>query len=142
MRDLTAEKNIIEVYDGISGDVHELYFRPPSTDERAKYLIACVERSGSRVLSRRQDALVSFGAAILTGFKKGTFCIDGKVFSSDPLDGEYREDWRELLVTHSGEICAEIGYQVFEKTVARGRGATLVLEDDDVPLSRRSETTF
>lgn len=127
MRDLTA-KNTIEINDGISGDVHEIYYRTPTNEERAAYLAGAVQRKGKKILNRVFENRLKFGAKIITGFKKGTIGKDGKAFSCDENDEDYREDWMDLLVSEAGDIVAAVGASVFEMT-----GAAQA-EDQSLPL--------
>lgn len=128
MRDFAAERNVLEIQDGISGDVHEIYYRMPSNEERAAYQNGAFERRGNRIKSRLFENRLKFGARLITGFRKGTIGIDGKAFSSDSSDPDYRQDWKELLVRHAGDIVASVAAGVFENT------GTAREAEPDVPL--------
>jgi hypothetical protein len=115
MRDLKA-KNVLEIADGISGDIHELHYRTPTNQERAAYRASKYKREGNTVYLMAQEANVEFALAIVEGFKAGTFGIDGEPFSSEPGSVGYREDWKELLAENAPDVLAVLGMQVFEGT--------------------------
>ena len=118
MRDFSAERNVIEIQDGTSGDVHEIFYRMPTNEERAAYQNGVFERRGQKIKSRIFENRLKFGARIITGFSRGTFGTDGRVFSADPADPDYRQDWKELLVRHAGDVVASVAASVFEATGA------------------------
>jgi len=117
MRDL-ASKNTAKINDGISGDIHEIYYRAPTNEERSAYLNGAVKRSGKKLIPKVFETRIKFGSAIITGFKKGTIGIEGQVFSSDPNDPDYREDWKAQLVNQAGDIVAAVAVCAFEATAA------------------------
>ncbi len=118
MRDFAAERNILDIQDGITGDVHEIYYRMPTNEERAAYQNGVFERRGQKLKSRVFENRLKFGSRIISGFTKGTLGIDGKLFSSDPSDPEYRQDWKDLLTRYAGDIVASVAASVFEATGA------------------------
>ncbi|SDB04024.1 hypothetical protein SAMN05660653_00187 [Desulfonatronum thiosulfatophilum] len=109
MRELVADRNIIEIRDTIGGCVHEIYFRVPTTKERARYNAGRFYRDGKKIVDRTFVQNIEYGLAIMVGFRKGTFGIDGKAFSADKSDPDYREDWKELLRKAAPEIAAAVG---------------------------------
>lgn len=115
MRDFSA-KNQVEIYDAASGDTHILYYRVPSNAEREAYQAGLIERKGKKIVDRSYRQRLKFGARILTGFKKGTFGIEGRAFSSDSSDPDYRQDWKTLLQEQAGDIISCLGRWVFEGT--------------------------
>lgn len=116
MRDFGAEKNVIEIRDGISGDVHEIYYRPPTNQELAAYQNGLFERSGKKLRNKIFDTRLKFGARIITGFKKGTLGMDGDAFASDAADPDYRSDWKDLLLKHAPDIVSTVAVAAFEGT--------------------------
>ncbi len=118
MRDFAAERNTLEIQDGMTGDTHEVYYRMPGNEERAAYQNGAFERRGQKIRSRIFENRLKFGARLITGFAKGTIGIDGKMISSDPDDPDYRQDWKDLLVRHAGDIVASVAASVFEATGA------------------------
>lgn len=118
MRDFAAERNVLEIQDGITGDVHEVWYRMPTNEERAAYQNGVFERRGQKLRSRIFENRLKFGARIITGFAKGTIGIDGKPISPDPNDPDFRQDWKDLLVRHAGDIVASVAVSVFESTGA------------------------
>lgn len=137
MRDLTTKANVMEIQDGVSGDTHEIYYRMPTNKERAAYSAALFERKGKKVKDNTFPTRLKFGRRICTGFKKGTFGVDGKAFASGQTDHDYRADWAELLEEGSPEVFVALAFQVFEGT-GTGRGDSAIervtLDDDDESL--------
>jgi hypothetical protein len=119
MRDLAADKNVIEIIDGISGDVHEISYRIPSNQERVAYGSQLWKREGRRLKDQTYSTRTKFGKRIITGFKKGTLGIGGKPFSSDPKDIDYRADWLDLMCESAGDVVAAVAQSVFERTGQR-----------------------
>ncbi|MEM5787186.1 MAG: hypothetical protein AAGU11_07690 [Syntrophobacteraceae bacterium] len=118
MRDFAAQRNVLDIQDGITGDVHEIYYRMPTNEERAAYQNGVFERRGQKLKSRIFENRLKFGARIITGFAKGTLGIDGKAFSAETGEPDYRADWKDLLVRHAGDIVASVAAVVFESTGA------------------------
>lgn len=116
MRDLTAAKNVIEINDGASGDVHEIYYRMPTNEERAAYQNSVFAVKGRKVKARIFENRLKFGARVITGFRKGTLGIDGKPFACEENDPDYRADWKDQLVRNAGDIVTSVGAFVFEGT--------------------------
>lgn len=116
MRDLAAEKNVVEINDGATGDVHEIFYRMPTNEERAAYQNGAFALRGRKLQARIFENRIKFGARVITGFKKGTLGIDGKPFASDANDPEFREDWKDLLVKNAGDIVTSVAALVFEGT--------------------------
>lgn len=138
MRDFAAEKNAIDIADGRSGDIHEMYYRNPTAKEMAVYQAAMFERKGKKVVNKVYSTRIKFGEAILTGFKPGTFGINGVAISAVETDPGYRADWKKLLVDNSPDVVAAVAQQVFEGTgVNKGTDdIEFVTEGDDTsPLS-------
>lgn len=130
MRDLNAQRNVAEITDPVSGDVHEIYFRPPTNSERIKYQAAFIKRSGRKVKVRVDGFMVHIqhGIQLITGFKKGTFGFDGKVFAADPDDADFRDDWREILEKHCPEIVAAVARCAFASARSKGDGDQEMVE--------------
>ncbi len=122
MRDFAAERNTLDIQDGITGDVHEIYYRMPTNEERAAYQNGVFERRGQKLKSRVFENRLKFGSRIISGFAKGTLGIEGKPFSADPSDPDYRQDWKDLLIRYAGDIVASVAANVFEATGAAREG--------------------
>ncbi len=129
MRDFTVERNVLEIQDGISGDVHEIYYRMPTNEERATYQNGAFERRGRKLRARIFENRMKFGARIITGFRKGSLGAGGKPFSCEPDDPDFRQDWKDLMIEHAGDIVASVATCVFESTgAAREADLELPLE--------------
>lgn len=113
MRDLAATRNVVEIHDQMAGVIHEFEYRNPTTTERAKFQAGRYVRLGDQIVDKTWSQCVKYGEAVLTGFKKGTLGVDGRLISSDPRDAEYREDWLEVLAGAVPEILAEVGRLAF-----------------------------
>lgn len=142
MRDLNAKQNIIEIQDPVSGDVHEFYYRLPTTQERVAFQNKMVIRKGNKVLVRKDlfAVYVECGALILTGFKPGTLSRDGRLISPDPESPDYCEGWKDLLVKSAPDMLAVIGRVVFTGAQVAGTDAGFEfefaeVEGDDAPLA-------
>ncbi len=116
MRDLTAQKNIVEIQDGISGDVHEIHYRMPTVEEIASYQNGLFERRGRKLKNRIFESRLKFGGRIITGFRKGTLGCDGKAFASDAGDPDFRADWKEQLLVNAPDVVAAVAMVAFEGT--------------------------
>ena len=141
MRDLMADKNIIEIKDDVAGVIHEFYYRMPTTKERVQYRAGLFERKGNKIINRVFEQQVKFGAKVVTGFRKGSLAIQGKPISSDQSDPDYREDWKELLMKGCPELLAVVGKTAFEGAEAvhgiSGLEVTVGEEEElDAPLEK------
>ena len=116
MRDVATKHNVLEVQDGMSGDIHEMFYRPPTNKERAAYQAALFKRQGKKVIDRSFETRLRFGKRICTGFTKGTFAADGKPFASDANDADCRKDWKVLIGKGAPEVLTAMAFQVFEGT--------------------------
>ena len=116
MRDLMAERNIAMIQDGISGDVHEIYYRSPRPEEIAAYQTGMFQRKGNNLVSRVAQQRMKWGGKIITGFRKGTIGADGKVIASDPNDPDYRSDWMELLKKGMPDVVMAVATAAFDRT--------------------------
>lgn len=134
MRDINAPRNIAEIVDATSGDVHEIYYRMPSNSERVRYANSRIRRKGNKVQIRSDGFVLDleFGEPLVTGFKKGTLGFDGEVFSSEPSDPEYRKDWKKLLVKHCPELVVAVARVAFSPALSRGAAEQSVVEFEDV----------
>jgi hypothetical protein len=128
MRDFSADRNVIEIQDGISGDIHEIYYRLPTNEERASYQSNLISRRGKKIQTRIFETRIKFGGKLVTGFRKGTLGIEGKAFASDSTDPDYREDWKELLLKFAPDVIASVAVTAFEATGVQRE------PEDDVPL--------
>ena len=138
MRDLSSARNIIEITDGLSGDVHEFYYRRPTAQEMAAYQAGLFERKGKKVINRVYQTRIESGLKILTGFKPGTIGIDGVAISAVAGEQGYREDWKNLLGEHAPDIIAAVAQQIFEGTgVSRGLDDFVIEADDSSPLAQK-----
>lgn len=132
MRDFASDKNVIEITDGISNDVHEIYFRKPTSKEIASFQARLFERKGKKVINRAHATRLCFGAEIITGFKPGTLGINGVAISPVASDPGYKADWKDLLVQNAPDIVAAVAQQVFEGTgVAKGAADIEFVSEDE-----------
>lgn len=132
LRILDAERHVAEVRDPISGALHELYYRLPTSKERVAYQGSFVKRLGKKITMRKDtfSIHVKFAAKVLQGFKTGTFSYDGAVIScNEAEDGTtfvheengkkveypivFRKDWRELLEKTAADVIAPVANLAF-----------------------------
>lgn len=126
MRDLAAKTNVIEIKDAIAGVVHELRYRTPTTSERVKFRSQLFERRGNKIVNKALATQEKFGAIILSGFKKGTFSMDGQAISSDPDDPDFYPEWKGLIESAAPELLAVVARIAFD-------GAEAVTPRQDAP---------
>ncbi|MCE5333848.1 MAG: hypothetical protein LLG06_04595 [Desulfobacteraceae bacterium] len=129
MRDITEKTYKAIVIDG--DEKHVLFYRRPGQKEIASYNAHLFERRGNRIIQKASETRTRYGAKIMTGFEKGTFGVDGKVFASQPEDPDYRADWKELLVEHVPDIVAAVGAFAFEGTKVVAETPDFELGDED-----------
>lgn len=137
MRDITERTYKATVIDG--DEKHTFYYRRPNNKEIGAYQSSLFERKGNKIIPKAAETRTKFGARVLTGFEKGTLGANGKVFSSDPQDPDYRADWKEMLVEFVPDIVAAVGRYAFEGTSVVSTGADGFelggeeLDDEDPP---------
>ena len=119
MRDVSI-KNIIEVHDGITGDIHELQVKEPGNQARLSYRAALVIREDDGVKDNSIVARLEHAGDAIVGFTKGTFGKDGKAFSSDPADEDYLQEWLAEILISAPDIVEKVVYQVFEGSRLQG----------------------
>lgn len=137
MRDLTATRNTMTVRD-FFGDEHEIYFRNPTTTERMQYRAGMWERQDDKIVNKTATQRMKYGAAIITGFKKGSLGADGKPIASDQADPDYREDWLDLLTVAAPDVIDLVAQQVFEAGQVRQGPVSIpeIVIEDAEPLGK------
>lgn len=108
--ELNADRNVLTLSDKLAGGELEFYHRLPTNKERVAYDNAMVKRQGNKVVISKNLMLAraKFGAALLTGIRKGDFAVDGKVIASEPDDPAYYSSWRSLLLQKRPDLLAVI----------------------------------
>lgn len=130
--DFDAEVHSMEITDGLSGDIHKFFYELPGNKMRLAYSAAMIKRRGRKLDKEAVlAARIKFGAAILTGFEKGTFKIGGALISSDPNDKDFYPEWKKLLTTKRSDLVSAIGFQVFEGS---GQNQADAIFDDEEEL--------
>lgn len=133
-RILGAERNTLKVFDRISGTELEIYYREPTTEERAVYSNQTISRKGRKVKVQVGETRQKFGVRIMSGFRDGDFVApkDGKPvpIASDKDSPNYAENWKDLVLKHASDIIELLAAHVFEGSaeVEDGDG----LDDDDL----------
>jgi len=112
MRDLGVREHTAKVNDGCA--VHEILFRRPTKQEIAAYTTSLFKRQGNKIIQQVHESRMKFGLRIIIGIKKGTLAYEGRPFSSDPNDPDYREDWKVLLEKNAPDIVMAVAQTVFE----------------------------
>lgn len=130
MRDLKAnDKNILHINDAISGTKLQVYYRIPTTQEMVAYQSKLVSRKGKKIVFNIFETRLEFGLKVITGFSEDAFGYDGKAISSDPINPNYRQDWKELLKQTSADIISLVAANVFEGAQIDG-GLEMDMEGD------------
>ena len=103
-RDIMAERNVVEIYDGKCGETHEFFYRDPTVKEMEAYNAQCFTRKRNKVTNHQVATRLKFGKKVLTGFAKGTLAANGKLMASDP--GRYcrRQGVGRRIYGHLAEI--------------------------------------
>ena len=114
-RRLSPEPHTLILEDRLSGSEIHLYYRLPTTVERAAYASACVRREGDKVITDLVRARAEFGMKILTGVRQGDFEVpDSRGGYTDPHD---RDDLKELLGVHASDLVEALAEVVFDRSV-------------------------
>lgn len=106
-------KNAIKIKD-VTGKVHTLYYRNPTTSERVQFERMAHQMKKNRFVNNGAQARLEFGAKIVTGFNDGDYTVDGRPISSDPASENYRADWKELLEAGAADHLSALGMAVFQ----------------------------
>ena len=144
MRDLgVSDKNELVINDARSGTELTIYYRNPTNREEALYQAKLVKRKGKKIIVNTYDTRLLFGLRIITGFKEGDFCLDGKEISSDPMSSRFFEHWKDLLKEGAADIVTTLAQAVFEGATTGGNIdvelATLEEElEEAIPLETSS----
>jgi len=140
--ELNADRNVLVLFDKLSGEEMEFYYRMPTNDERVKYDSAMTKRKGTKIVVNKEWPLLQakFGAALLTGFKKGCFAVDGKAISSDQTDADYLKGWKTLLFQKRPDLLGHVARTVF--SAAAQADASIELEDLDAELEDLENPDF
>ena len=113
-------KNVLTITDPVSGDSIKLYYRIPTTDEKAKYLISIWDRNQKTVSENLTSARVHCGSEILEGFKEGSFHekVNGEIkdISTDPDHPGFKEDWKEWIKRFAPDILELLCIHAFERS--------------------------
>lgn len=119
-RILGVEKNELRLMDNLSGSEIVLYYRNPTTQERAGYMNDTVRREGNKVKTLFAETRAKYGPKILIGFREGDFLVqemgEAVAFSSDPSSPVFRTDWKEILKREAGDLLDILALQVFENS--------------------------
>ncbi len=114
MRYLGVQEHIARINDGTA--VHEILFRRPTKQEIAAYTTSLFKRKGNQIIQQVHESRIKFGLRIMLGFVKGTLSYQGKPFSSDPNDPDYRKDWKLLFEKSAPDIVMALAQTIFEGT--------------------------
>lgn len=109
-----VQHNRLKISDASCGEVIELHYRLPTTEERVAYQRACLLREGKKVRFDANPARLKYGLLILTGFAEGAFAAGGQPISADPAAENYRADWKELVKKTASDLVSALAMVVFE----------------------------
>lgn len=113
-RDIMAERNVVEIYDGKCGETHEFYYRDPTVKEMEAYNAQCFTRKRNKVTNHQFATRLKFGKKVLEGFAKGTLAANGKLMASDPEDPDHMPGWKNELVKRAPDLVAKVAQTAFE----------------------------
>lgn len=113
--ELCPDRNVLTVFDKLSNREIDLYYDMPDNAMRIQFSNAMSKRRGGKIVIPKNilEIQASFGRKLLTGFGKGAFTVKGKVIASEPEDEAYYPDWKKLVGTARGDLCAKLAQVVF-----------------------------
>lgn len=140
-RRLGAELNTLKIQDNISGDEIEVYWRPPTTKERAAYANESIRRRGRKVRTRVGEARQKYGLLIMSGIREGDFEVkqDEKwvPLASDPESENYNAEWKNIVLRDAPDIVELLAAHVFDASAevdeSQGQGLTESTGEDADP---------
>ncbi|MEN8134329.1 MAG: hypothetical protein ABFS18_02165 [Thermodesulfobacteriota bacterium] len=110
--------------DNIGGGQIHLYWRNPTTEERASYTNMSIQREGDELVVKKGEARQEYGLKILTGFRFGDFgqrvaaAVGGaeneKSFSHEPDHPDYLENWKDLVLESGADLVELLAARVFD----------------------------
>ena len=110
--------NTLKIWDNISNTELEIYYRTPTTEERAAFSNESIQRARNKLLFRTAQARHKFGFKVLAGIREGDFIIKkgGKEvpIASDSKSPHYDPIWKELMMKYASDIIALLAAHVFE----------------------------
>ena len=110
-------KNIVVLQDTVTNEEVRLYYRRPESSEIVKYQSKVYRAGKGGQIEIDGDLKVEMALEILTGFEKGFFLDENdKVFSSDVMDPEYREDWKEMVKKLGADLLMGLSASAYEST--------------------------
>lgn len=128
MRILGKTDNEIYINDKVSGDVLEIKYRRPTTEEIVEYHAGLYENKNGEVKINHR-ARIQGALAVITGIGEKCFAdVDGKAIHSDKGHEDYAENWKELLEKHASDILFLVALQVFESTKIIDKGELPLLK--------------
>lgn len=117
-RSIEQEVNELKIFDNISNSSLVVYYRNPTTQERAAYANESVQRKRNKIVTRIPEARLKFGGLILEGFREGDFTrkAGGKTvpMASDPQSPHYDPDWKKRLLEGASDIVMLLAGHVFD----------------------------
>lgn len=112
------EINELKIHDNISNSDIVLYYRAPTTAERAAYTNELIRRKGRKVEFKQFETRLKYGLKILSGFREGDFedKIDGRFapLASDPKSAHYAPDWKDRIQKNAPDIIEVFAAHIFE----------------------------
>jgi len=134
--------NHLRLFDKISGDYVNLYYRMPTEKERSRFTNFAVKRQRNQVITDFPAARLKFGGEILQGIGEGDFeahasehsgVLNGRItlsegqeyvpISSDPKSEFYIEEWKNLICGPlAADLVMELGVLVFESPTEQDTG--------------------
>ena len=129
---LTNDLCRVAMYDRISDSEIELFYDPPSPEEKIAYDNAIMTRKGRSVTSNLGQARMKFGAKKLKGIGDNSFVQkkDGKTVPLHSREGSdyYSPDWHAQVVAMAPDIVSALAVHIFEGSLERTEGEEVEAE--------------
>ena len=119
--------NQVDISDAIGGGEVRLFYRTPTTRERAAYQAKAIQVGGRKMKAKLKlsEARLEFGAKILEGVREGDVLLKTAAGEA-PLTSE-TSGWRDKMAQYAPDLVEALAAHVFEGTSA------LEPEDEEDP---------
>lgn len=121
MRDLgDFTNNELTLLDGKSGGECTFFYRDIESEDIVKYRSLSYKKKAGKVKVNITKAQIIMAIDIITGFKDGFFCINGKAISSDSQSPNFYKEWKNLLRRKAADLLVVFTTAIFEGNAVKG----------------------
>ena len=117
-RRLGDDINELRIEDNISGSDIVLFYRMPTTAERAAYANESFRRQGRKLKVQVGQARQKYGLKILEGIRQGDFEVKKQdqyvPLSSDPKSEYFDSSWKKHIQAHAADLLELLAMRVFD----------------------------